>query len=268
MVNSKINQPITAKQNLNFKTLKQLDSEISKCKTCPRLVDWREEIGQTKRLAYKYDKYWAKPVPGFGENDAKILVVGLAPGAHGANRTGRVFTGDRSGDWLYKALFDVGLAKQPESISIDDGQKLFKTRITCAVHCAPPGNKPLPDEIANCRSWFSNEIRILWPNLKVIVALGRLAWDCVIKELNSELVESSQLETSKKLKTSKTTKTLKKLKVKPKFGHGASFKIKGQDGHTRLILASFHPSQQNTFTGKLTRKQLQKVFEKASRFAH
>lgn len=253
MVTSKISNRVSTKTVTKYKTVKALDLQISKCKSCPRLVDWRREIGITKRAAYRSDNYWSKPVPGFGDLDPKILVVGLAPGAHGANRTGRIFTGDRSGDWLYRALFDVGLAKKPESINRDDGQKLFQTRITCAVHCAPPNNKPLPIEISNCRSWFTNEISLLWPNLKVIVTLGKLAWDSVIDQLNSRLLPNSQL---------------KLLKPRPKFAHSANFKVIGNDGQTRLILASFHPSQQNTFTGKLTRKQLQKVFEKASRFAH
>ena len=182
-------------------------------------------------------------------------MVGLAPGAHGANRTGRVFTGDRSGDWLYRALFDVGLSKQPQSNNLNDGQKLFNTRITCAVHCAPPKNKPLPSEITNCNKWMSSEIQILWPNLKVVVALGKLAWERVIDQL---LNQKDLLPEAER----------KKLKPKPKFSHGASFKVIGSDGVVRLVLASYHPSQQNTFTGKLTRSQLQNVFEKAGRFAH
>ena len=244
--------------NLKLNTKQQilkLDNQIIKCTSCPRLVKWRKDISVTKRAAYLTEKYWAKPVPGFGDPNAKILVVGLAPGAHGANRTGRVFTGDRSGDWLYRALFDVGLSKQPESNNLNDGQKLFNTRITCAVHCAPPKNKPLPSEITNCNKWMSSEIQILWPNLKVVVALGKLAWERVIEQLLNQ--KDLLPETERK-----------KLKPKPKFSHGASFKVIGSDGAVRLVLASYHPSQQNTFTGKLTRSQLQKVFEKAGRFAH
>ena len=226
----------------------KIDNQIIKCKACPRLVEWREEISTIKRKAYKQERYWGKPVPGFGPNDARLLVVGLAPGAHGANRTGRIFTGDSSGDWLYRALFNNGLAKLATSKSRDDGQELFGTRITCAVHCAPPGNKPNLEEIEECGAWLNREIRELFPTTRSYLALGSLAWRATIKALG-EIGEELP-------------------RKRPKFSHGANFKFQGSDGNIRLVIASYHPSQQNTFTGKLTRSQLDSVLRKAGRFAH
>ena len=229
-----------------YKTLKTLDSAIVKCRSCPRLVEWREEVARTKRKSYKDEKYWGKPVPGFGSESPTILVVGLAPGAHGANRTGRIFTGDSSGDWLYRSLHKNGLASLSTSTSRDDGQELFGTRITCAVHCAPPDNKPSLEERDTCSSWLSNELGIVYPQIRVIVALGSFAWDAMIRRLRIDF------EVEKKA---------------PKFAHGAEFEWRGDDGNSRLLIGSYHPSQQNTFTGKLTETMLDRVFKRASRFA-
>jgi len=227
---------------LQYKSLPVLDKAITKCTLCPRLVDWREEVAFTKRKAYENEKYWGKPVPGFGPADAKIIVLGLAPGAHGANRTGRVFTGDQSGDWLYRALHKAKLAKIPTSSSKIDGQELIDTRILCAVRCAPPDNKPTTEEKATCSPFFTNEIELLMPSAKTFLALGNLAWT----QIYSTLTEMGE--------------TLPK--PRPKFGHGSSFSFVGNDGVKRLIIGSYHPSQQNTFTGKLTKKMLDDVMKK------
>jgi len=227
---------------LQYKSLPVLDKAITKCTLCPRLVDWREEVALTKRKAYENEKYWGKPVPGFGPADAKIIVLGLAPGAHGANRTGRVFTGDQSGDWLYRALHKAKLAKIPTSSSKNDGQELIDTRILCAVRCAPPDNKPTTEEKATCSPFFTTEIELLMPSAKTFLALGNLAWT----QIYSTLTEMGE--------------TLPK--PRPKFGHGSSFSFVGNDGVKRLIIGSYHPSQQNTFTGKLTEKMLDDVMKK------
>jgi uracil-DNA glycosylase len=227
---------------LQYKSLPVLDKAITKCTLCPRLVDWREEVAFTKRKAYENEKYWGKPVPGFGPADAKIIVLGLAPGAHGANRTGRVFTGDQSGDWLYRALHKASLAKIPTSSSKNDGQELIDTRILCAVRCAPPDNKPTSEEKENCAPFFTNEIELLMPTAKIFLALGNLAWT----QIYSTLKEMGE--------------TLPK--PRPKFGHGSSFTFAGIDGVERLIIGSYHPSQQNTFTGRLTEKMLDDVIKK------
>jgi len=229
-----------------FKSIKLLDQKIVACTKCPRLVQWREEVAVVKRKSYEHEKYWGKPVPGFGPDNARIIIVGLAPGAHGANRTGRIFTGDSSGDWLYKALHKNGLATIPTSTSADDGQKLINTRITCAVRCAPPDNKPSTDEKNQCSDYLINEIDLLMPTARIFVALGSFAWSAIIKSLRT-------------LDHQISTPT-------PKFGHGASFTYIGPDGIKRMVLGSYHPSQQNTFTGKLTEPMLNSIFKKAKSF--
>ena len=200
----------------------------------------------TKRKAYENEKYWGKPAPGFGPSDARLIILGLAPGAHGANRTGRVFTGDSSGDWLYRALHKAGLAKIPTSTYRDDGQELIDTRILCAVRCAPPDNKPSTEEKEMCAPFFTNEIELLMPTAKSFLALGNLAWT----QIYSTLLDMGQ--------------TLPK--PRPKFGHGASYTFVGEDGIKRAVIGSYHPSQQNTFTGKLTEKMLDSVLKKAIKF--
>jgi len=230
-----------------IRTLKLLDKAIVECNACPRLVEWREEVAVTKRRAYINHDYWGKPITGFGPAQAKLLIIGLAPGAHGANRTGRVFTGDSSGDWLYRALYNNGLAKLETSTSSDDGQSLIDTRIACAVRCAPPGNKPTPHEAATCHPWLQREFELLFPTVRTFLALGSIAWKATLDTLG-ELDE--QLP-----------------RKRPKFGHGASFKFRGSDGNIRLVIGSYHPSQQNTFTGKLTQGMLDSALKKAGRFA-
>ena len=228
------------------KSLPLLDKEIVGCHRCPRLVQWREEVAVVKRKSYEDQTYWGKPVPGFGPADARIVIVGLAPGAHGANRTGRIFTGDSSGDWLYKALHKNGLATIPTSTSADDGQKLIDTRITCAVRCAPPDNKPSTEEKIECSGYLINEFELLMPTARTFVALGSFAWSAIIKSLRA-------------LDHQISTPT-------PKFGHGESFTWVAPDGIKRLVIGSYHPSQQNTFTGKLTEPMLNSVLKKAKNF--
>ena len=222
-----------------YKKLELLDKAIVKCRQCPRLVEWREEVAVTKRKAYENEKYWGKPVPGFGPSDARIVILGLAPGAHGANRTGRVFTGDSSGDWLYRALYKAGLATIPTSTSADDGQELIDTRILCAVRCAPPDNKPSTEEKATCTPFFENEIELLLPTAASFVALGSLAWETIYRTLKNLDCEMPT--------------------PRPKFGHGEKYAFIGSDGRKRQVVGCYHPSQQNTFTGKITEKMLDEV---------
>ena len=222
-----------------YKKLELLDKAIIRCRQCPRLVDWREEVAVTKRKSYEDEKYWGKPVPGFGPSDARLVIVGLAPGAHGANRTGRIFTGDSSGDWLYRALYRAGLAKIPTSTLIDDGQELIDTRITCAVHCAPPDNKPSTEERNTCSAHFENEIALLLPTAQTFLALGSLAWNSIFTSLqNLECILPAP---------------------KPKFVHAAQYQLRTPQGEIKKVLASYHPSRQNTFTGKLTEAMLDAV---------
>jgi uracil-DNA glycosylase family 4 len=228
------------------KSIKLLDQKIVACRRCPRLVQWREEVAVVKRKSYEHEKYWGKPVPGFGPDNARVIIVGLAPGAHGANRTGRIFTGDSSGDWLYRALHKNGLATIPTSTSANDGQTLIDTRITCAVRCAPPDNKPSTEEKVECSDYLTNEIELLMPTARVFLALGSFAWSATIKTLRAM---NHQISTPT-----------------PKFGHGESFTWISPDGIKRMVLGSYHPSQQNTFTGKLTEPMLNAVIKKAKSF--
>jgi uracil-DNA glycosylase family 4 len=207
-------------------------------------VQWREEVAVVKRKSYEDQEYWGKAIPGFGSDKPKLLIVGLAPGAHGANRTGRIFTGDSSGDWLYGALHKIGIAKIPTSTSIDDGQKLKDTRIICVVRCAPPGNKPLNEEREMCAPFFLRDLELSITTTKAIIGLGSFAWDAIFK----------------------TLKQMGHPIKKVKFSHGASLKYT-HEGREHLLLASYHPSQQNTFTGKLTRPMLESVLKKGGRFA-
>ena len=216
----------------NMDTLKTINQEIVSCRKCPRLVEWREEVARVKRKAYKDDEYWGKPVPGFGDPKARVLVVGLAPGAHGSNRTGRQFTGDASGEFLFPALHRAGFANQALAESRSDGLILKDIYITASGRCAPPANKPSPEELNNCQPYLEREIEILKP--KVIVCLGRIAFERILKIYS---VRSSEM----------------------KFGHGMCYKL----GNGIWILCSYHPSQQNTLTGKLTVKMFDDIWKKA-----
>jgi uracil-DNA glycosylase len=219
--------------------LDQLSARVSVCRACPRLVAWRELVALEKRRAFADQTYWGRPVPAFGVDDPRILVLGLAPAAHGANRTGRMFTGDRSGDWLYASLHRVGLANQPTSVSADDGLELRGVRITAPVHCAPPANKPTPDERDACRPWLRRELQLLWPTLRVVVVLGGFGWASFWPTLRAAGVpEPTRV---------------------PAFGHGVAAEIDG-----RTVLGCYHVSQQNTFTGRLTESMLDAVFARAA----
>jgi uracil-DNA glycosylase family 4 len=209
-----------------LRSFRALENEVVACRACPRLVSWREESARHAPRRFRGQTYWAKPVPGFGDPKARLLVVGLAPAAHGGNRTGRIFTGDSSGDFLFSALYRVGFASQPESVSRNDGLVLTDCFVSAAARCAPPGNTPTPAEFDRCRPYLSREIAMLG-NLRVILALGALAWQSILKALegNGEKVP----------------------RPRPKFAHGAEAWI-----GNRLLFGSYHVSQQNTFTGRLT----------------
>jgi uracil-DNA glycosylase family 4 len=222
-------------------SLADLDDAVSDCFACPRLVEWREEVAVTKRASFRDWTYWARPVPGFGPEGARIGILGLAPAAHGGNRTGRVFTGDRSGDVLFAALHRAGLANQPTSVSLDDGLTLHDTRIFAAVRCAPPANAPTPAERDTCAPWLHREVELLRPSLKVVIALGGFAWAAFWPVLRTVYGRT--------------------VTPRPKFGHGALW----QAGHgdAPALLGCYHVSQQNTFTGKLTPVMLDDVLARA-----
>lgn len=216
-----------------------LNEQIINCRKCPRLTKWREQVAKTKRKSYQDQTYWGRPVTGFGVSKPKLLVVGLAPGAHGANRTGRIFTGDRSGDWLYRALHKAGFANQPTSISAKDGLTLKNARVLTAVRCAPPDNKPSIKERDNCNHWLELEWNLVKRNLHCIVALGAFAWQESIKILVNDGFKNDE-------------------KI-PKFRHEAIAEFKN-DKHQILLIGSYHPSQQNTFTKRLTEPMFDRVF--------
>ena len=219
--------------------LSTLQETITACRLCPRLCDYTAKVAETKRRAYRDWDYWGRPVPSFGDPEARVMILGLAPGAHGSNRTGRMFTGDRSGDILYKVLHKTGFASQASSVSREDGLTLTGAYITASAHCAPPGNKPLPEELRNCRPYLVQELDLL-SNVRVVVCLGKIAWDVYLEILKSRGVIGSRTPFQ--------------------FGHGAEYETAA--GMPRL-LGSYHPSQQNTSTGKLTEKMLTDVFRRA-----
>ncbi len=218
----------------------KLNRRIVHCTLCPRLVAWREEVAVRKVARFADWEYWGKPVPGFGDVDAGLLIVGLAPAAHGANRTGRMFTGDRSGDWLFRALKKFGFANQSSSESKDDGLKLQNCYITASVRCAPPDNKPSREEFRNCRRYLLEELRLL-PNVSVILGLGKMAFDV-------------GFDATKELKIAALAK-------RPRFKHGTEVRLSDR----LVLIGSYHPSQQNTFTGRLTEKMFDGVFARARR---
>ena len=217
--------------------LAEVEARIIECRRCPRLVEWRERVAREKRAAFAGEEYWGRPVPGFGDPDARVFVLGLAPAAHGGNRTGRVFTGDRSGDWLFASMHRTGFANQPTSVSADDGLELHDAFVAAAVRCAPPANRPLPEERDNCLPYAREELSLM-PQVRVIVCLGAFAWDAACR--------------------------LYGVKPRPRFGHGAEHRV--PDGGP-VLLGCFHPSQQNTFTGKLTEPMMDTVFLRARELA-
>jgi len=212
--------------------LQALTAEIVECRMCPRLVAWREQVARDKRAAFRDEEYWGRPVPGFGDPKATLLVVGLAPAAHGGNRTGRVFTGDRSGDWLFGALYRAGYANRPTSVRADDGLRLRGAYVAAVVRCAPPDNKPTPEERDNCLPYLEREIALL-DRVRVFVALGQFAYVTLAGMFG--------------------------VRPRPPFGHGVEVPL----GDGRTIICSYHPSQQNTFTGKLTQQMFDGVFQRA-----
>jgi uracil-DNA glycosylase len=212
--------------------LDALQAEVVECRACPRLVEWREQVAQVKRAAFREEEYWARPVPGFGDPAARLVIVGLAPAAHGANRTGRMFTGDRSGDFLYASMHRTGFANQPTSVHRDDGLRLSGAWITAPVRCAPPANKPTPEERDRCRSWLERELDLL-PEVRVFLALGAFGFGVVCGLLG--------------------------VRPRPRFAHGVEVDL----GEGRWLLGSYHVSQQNTFTGTLTGDMLDEVLRRA-----
>jgi uracil-DNA glycosylase family 4 len=222
--------------------LAEIQREVVACRRCPRLVAWREQVARDKRAAFRDQEYWGRPVPAFGDPHARILVVGLAPAAHGANRTGRMFTGDRSGDWLYRALHEAGLASQPTSTSRGDGLELRNVLITAGVRCAPPANKPTPAERGACRPWLERELDAL-ADVRCVVTLGAFAFDQMLRIYSD--------------------RGLGVPKPRPRFGHGVEVPLEG--GAT--VLASYHPSQQNTFTGTLTEEMFDAIWKRARSLA-
>jgi uracil-DNA glycosylase family 4 len=216
--------------------LDALEAEVIRCRRCPRLVAWREEVARVKRAAFASQEYWGRPLPGFGDPAARVIVLGLAPAAHGGNRTGRIFTGDRSGDWLFGALWRAGFANQPESVARDDGLALRGAWVTAAVRCAPPANRPLPAERDRCLAYFVRELKLL-VHTRVIVCLGGFAWDAALRVLEAG-------------------------RPRPKFGHSAEAEVAGL-----TLLGCYHPSQQNTFTGRLTEPMIDAVLARARELA-
>jgi uracil-DNA glycosylase family 4 len=216
-----------------------LERRSTGCFACPRLVAWREQVARQKRASFQDDDYWGRPVPGWGDEAPALLIVGLAPAAHGGNRTGRIFTGDRSGDWLFAALHRAGFAALPTSTDANDGQRLREARLVAAVRCAPPENKPTPAERDTCSPWLDRELELVRPSLRAILALGSFAWAAALGALH------------------RTGSTLPR--PRPRFGHGAELDLDGL-----LVIGSYHPSQQNTFTGRLTAPMLDDVIARAA----
>jgi len=225
---------------VSSKRLELLHADLVDCRRCPRLVEWREKVAVEKRASFADQEYWGRPVPGLGDPAASIVVVGLAPAAHGANRTGRMFTGDRSGDWLFRAMHRAGLANQPTATAADDGLKLTGAFVTSAVHCAPPDNKPTPEERDNCSGWLRAELELLEPS--VYICLGGFGYQALWRHLAAEGVGLPR--------------------PRPKFGHGVEIELEGF-----TIICSYHPSQQNTFTGRLTEEMLDSVIQRAAELA-
>jgi len=225
-------------------TLRELTARESVCRACPRLVAWREEVAASPRRAFRGERYWGRPIPGWGSDRPRVLIVGLAPAAHGGNRTGRIFTGDRSGDVLFAALYRCGLATQPTSVAADDGQRLVDARMVAAVRCAPPDNKPEPGERDACAPWLVAELALVAADLRVIVCLGGFAWQAIWPALGR--------------------RGFPLPRPRPAFGHGAEVRLATPGGPgSVLLMGCYHPSQQNTFTGRVTPGMLDDIFTRA-----
>jgi uracil-DNA glycosylase len=228
--------------------LTELTARQSVCRACPRLVAWREQVAVTRRRAFRDERYWGRPVPGWGSDRPRLLIVGLAPAAHGGNRTGRIFTGDRSGDFLFASLYRCGLAEKPTSVSAGDGQRLIATRMAAAVRCAPPDNKPEPAERDACAPWLAAELRLAAAELRAIVCLGGFAWQAIWPVLGQCGFVPPR--------------------PRPAFGHGAEVRLTSpQASRAVLLMGCYHPSQQNTFTGRVTPAMLDAIFTRARAFA-
>jgi uracil-DNA glycosylase len=228
-------------------TLAALDARVSVCRACPRLVAWREDVATTKRRAFEDETYWGRPIAGWGDPHPRVLVAGLAPAAHGGNRTGRIFTGDRSGDWLFASLHRVGLAATPTSTYAGDGQRLRGARMAAAVRCAPPQNAPTPAERDTCAPWFREELRRVLPDLRAVVTLGSFAWQATWGALRDV--------------------GLPVPRPRPRFGHAAEVALDRDAAAPLLVLGCYHPSQQNTFTGRVTEAMLDAVLGRAGAYA-
>jgi uracil-DNA glycosylase family 4 len=228
---------------IGAESLPELTARQSVCRACPRLVEWREDVAITRRRSFLDEQYWGRPIPGWGDQEPSILIVGLAPAAHGGNRTGRVFTGDRSGDFIFASLYRCGLAARPTSVSAGDGQRLIGARVAAVVRCAPPANKPTPHERDTCAPWLTAELQMIAPSLRVIVCLGGFAWQALWPVLGRARYQIPR--------------------PRPAFAHGAKVTLGAADGSEVLLLGCFHPSQQNTFTGRLTSDMLDKIFADA-----
>ncbi|MDO8148720.1 uracil-DNA glycosylase [Isoptericola sp. b515] len=231
------------------RSLAELDAHLVSCRACPRLVAWREQVGREKRAAFRDETYWARPVPGFGDAHASVVVVGLAPAAHGANRTGRMFTGDRSGDFLFAALHRCGLANQPESTGRGDGMALDGVRLVAPVRCVPPENRPTPQERRRCAPYLARELELLAPTLRVTVALGAIGWNALLGSLSEQGWSVPR--------------------PRPRFAHGAELALQHLDGGPRrlTVLGSYHVSPHNTSTGRLTPSMLDAVLGRAAALA-
>ena len=223
--------------------LAELDARVSVCAACPRLVEWRERVAVEKRASFSGEPYWGRPIAGWGSAEPRVLIVGLAPAANGGNRTGRIFTGDRSGDWLFAALHRVGLATKPTSVHAGDGQRLLGTRMVAAVRCAPPANKPVPAERDTCAPWLQRELELVLPSVRAVVCLGSFGWTAALAALRTAGFDVPR--------------------PRPRFGHGVEVPLTDGD-RTLVVLGCFHPSQQNTFTGKLTEPMIDAVLGRAA----
>ncbi len=228
--------------------LASLTAQVSVCRACPRLVRWREDVAAVKRASFADQPYWGRPIAGWGDDEPRVLVMGLAPAANGGNRTGRIFTGDRSGDWLFASLHRVGLARQATSVHAGDGQELLRTRMVASVRCAPPDNKPTVDERDTCAPWLHRELELVTPSVRAVVCLGLFGWDATLRALR---VIGYAVP-----------------RPKPRFGHAAEVVLTSSaTGHSLTVLGCYHPSQQNTFTGVLTEQMLDDVLGRARALA-